>query len=107
MKRAKSGGAATADLPVAVSHADKVFWPEEGYTKGDLVEYYDEIFPKLQPWVKDRMLSLERCPDGMRGQCFFQKEKPQSMPADTPSKRIEHVSGKKVTEYVVGGSLQT
>jgi len=105
MKRAKNAGATTAELPV--SRADKVFWPGEGYTKGDLAEYYDEVFPKLLPWVKDRMLTLERCPDGMRGQCFFQKEMPQSMPANTRSKRIEHVSGKKVTEYVVGGSLET
>jgi bifunctional non-homologous end joining protein LigD len=35
--------------------------------------------------VKDRLLSLERCPDGMAGECFYQKQKPPSMPADTPT----------------------
>ena len=61
-------------LPVTISHPDKVFWPDEGYTKLDLVEYYRSIFPLLAPYVKDRMLSLERCPDGMLGECFFQKQ---------------------------------
>jgi bifunctional non-homologous end joining protein LigD len=97
-----------AKLPIAVSHPDKVFWPEEGYTKLDLVEYYNAIFPNLSPYVKDRMLSLERCPDGMQGECFFQKQKPQSMPQGTPTKRIAHADNAgKFTDYVVGGSLIT
>lgn len=94
-------------LPITVSHPDKVFWPDEGYTKLDLVEFYRAIFPKLMPYTKDRVLSLERCPDGMLGQCFFQKEKPKGMPPGTPTKRIARVSGAKSTEYVVGGSLTT
>ena len=107
MTRTKNSVSAHAKLAIDVTHPDKVFWPEEGYTKLDLIEYYNEIFPRLLPYVKDRMLTLERCPDGMKGECFFQKEKPESMPAGTPSKRIAHVSSRKVTEYVVGGSLAT
>jgi bifunctional non-homologous end joining protein LigD len=99
---------APAQMPIPISNPDKVFWPNEGYTKGDLVEYYRAIFPQLLPYVKDRMLSLERCPDGMRGECFYQKQKPQSMPPGTPTKRLEHVGGTgKFTDYVVGGSLVT
>jgi bifunctional non-homologous end joining protein LigD len=95
-------------LPIAISHPGKILWPEEGYTKLDLVEYYNAIFPHLSPYVKDRMLSLERCPDGMRGECFFQKQKPESMPAGTPTRRIAHVDDAgKFTDYVVGGSLIT
>src|SRR5262249_28898118 len=63
-----------------VSNPDKVFWPEEGYTKGDLAAFYRKVFPRLHPFVKDRILTLERCPDGLAGQCFYQKEKPASMP---------------------------
>jgi bifunctional non-homologous end joining protein LigD len=95
-------------LPINVSNPDKVFWPEEGYTKLDLIEYYDAVFPHLAPYVKGRLLSLERCPDGMRGECFFQKEMPNGMPAGTPTKRIEHANGnRKFTNYVVGGALAT
>jgi bifunctional non-homologous end joining protein LigD len=90
---------------VRVSHPDKLYWPEEGYTKRDLVEYYAAVFERLRPFVKDRMLSLERCPDGMKGSCFFQKEKPEGLPADTPTQKIQHA--KKATNYVVGGKLET
>ena len=90
-----------------VSHPDKVFWPDEGYTKLDLASYYQAIFHRLAPYVEDRVLSLERCPDGMRGGCFFQKEKPKGMPAGTPTKRIAQAAGGKSTNYVVGGSLMT
>ena len=95
-------------LPIQVSNPDKVFWPEEGYTKLDLIEFYAEIFPKLRPYVDDRILTMERCPDGMRGQCFYQKEMPKGMPPGTPTKRIKNVdSSRKSTNYVVGGSLKT
>jgi bifunctional non-homologous end joining protein LigD len=94
-------------LPINVSNADKVFWPDEGYTKLDVIKFYQAIFPKLLPYVKNRVLSLERCPDGMRGECFFQKEKPQGMPLRTPTKRIARATGGKSTNYVVGGSLAT
>jgi bifunctional non-homologous end joining protein LigD len=97
-----------AKLPIAISHLEKIFWPAEGYTKLDLAEYYTAVFSKLQPYVNDRILSLERCPDGMKGQCFYQKEKPKSMPSNTPSKRIRHAGGSsESTNYVVGGSLDT
>src|SRR6202140_158855 len=97
-----------SSLPIKVSHPDKVYWPEEGYTKLNLIEFYQAVFPRLQPWVDDRILSLERCPDGMEGQCFFQKEKPKGMPPGTPTKRIRHVGGSsEYTNYVVGGSLAT
>jgi len=95
-------------LPIQVSNPDKVFWPEEGYKKLGLIEFYAEIFPKLQPYVADRILTMERCPDGMRGQCFYQKEMPKGMPPGTPTKLIKNVdSSRKSTNYVVGGSLKT
>ncbi len=91
-----------------VSNPDKIFWPDEGYTKGNLADFYREVFPLLKPFVDDRILTLERCPDGMRGNCFYQKEKPDSMPAGTPTKRLANSSGsRKSTNYVVGGRLET
>jgi bifunctional non-homologous end joining protein LigD len=67
----KSQGAAPAQLHIPISNPDKVFWPNKGYTKRNLAEYYSAIFPELLPYIKDRMLALERCPDGMLGECFF------------------------------------
>ena len=95
-------------LPIEVSHPDKVFWPEEGYTKQDLIQYYEVIFPKLLPYVRNRILTLERCPDGMHGDCFFQKQIPKGMPPQTQIKRLAHVDDSgKFTDYVVGGTLTT
>jgi bifunctional non-homologous end joining protein LigD len=95
-------------LPLKISHPEKVFWPEEGYTKLDLVNFYRNVFPILQPYLKDRILTMERCPDGMSGGCFYQKEKPAGMPASTPTKRIANSGGKReATNYIVGGSLAT
>jgi bifunctional non-homologous end joining protein LigD len=91
--------------PEAISHRDKVFWPQEGYTKGDLGEYYTRVYARLRPYVKDRLLTLERCPDGMRGACFYQREAPQGLPPGTVTKRVHDQTG--TTNYVVGGSLET
>jgi bifunctional non-homologous end joining protein LigD len=90
---------------VHVSHPDKVLWPDEGYTKRDLINFYDHVFPRLAPFVRNRLLTLERCPDGMNGDCFFQKEKPAGLPERTPSRRILHAKG--LTNYVVGGKKET
>jgi len=92
-------------LDTLIAHPDKVFWPKEGYTKLDLARYYDEVFPKLQPYVRDRLLALERCPDGMHGECFFQKEAPESLAAGTVTKLIQHQN--HAVHYVVGGSRET
>lgn len=108
MKSPKSGDQVPGKPPIVISHPGKIFWPDEGYTKLDLATFYENIFPKLSPYVEDHMLSLERCPDGMRGSCFYQKELPHGMPSDTPAKRIAHVTGNATsTNYVVGGSLAT
>src|ERR1700759_4731094 len=99
---------ASATATGQITHPDKVYWPDEGYTKGNLAEFYREVFPLLKPFVDDRILTLERCPDGMKGNCFYQKEKPDSMPAGTPTKRLANSSGsRKSTNYVVGGLLET
>jgi len=93
--------------PVRVSNPDKVFWPEEGYTKLDLVNFYRDVFPALRPYVDDRILTLERCPNGMLGNCFYQKEIPAGMPPNTPTKTISSESAKKEIHYVLGGALAT
>jgi bifunctional non-homologous end joining protein LigD len=92
-------------LPIEITHPDKIFWPDEGYTKGRLAEYYAAVFPRLQPYVEDRLLTLERCPDGLRGQCFYQREAPKGLPPGTPTQRVREKTGS--TTYVVGGRLET
>jgi bifunctional non-homologous end joining protein LigD len=62
------------------SNLDKVFWPEDGYTKGDLVAYYRAVSPWLLPYLADRPVVLDRYPDGIHGKSFFQKNAPDFAP---------------------------
>ena len=63
------------------TNLDKIYFPEDGYTKRDLLNYYDAVAPLLVPHLKDRLLSLKRYPNGIRGEYFFQKNTPESYPA--------------------------
>ena len=65
---------------VKFSNLDKVFWPEEKYTKGDLIEYYRSMAPWLLPYIKDRPVVLTRYPDGINGKSFYQKDAPGFVP---------------------------
>jgi bifunctional non-homologous end joining protein LigD len=55
------------------SNLDKVYFPQDGYTKRDLLEFYNRVSPFLLPHLKDRPLSLKRYPNGIHGEYFFQK----------------------------------
>jgi bifunctional non-homologous end joining protein LigD len=73
-----------------LTHLDKIFWPEEGYTKGDLIHYYQSVAPYLLPHLKDRPESLLRCPNGIKGQKFFQKNVDHKIPDWLPTHVVKH-----------------
>ena len=52
---------------VAISNPDKVWWPDEGITKSDIARFYDSIWSQVSPWMDDRPLTAERCPDDDSG----------------------------------------
>ncbi len=58
---------------VALTHPDRLYWPDDGVTKQGLADYYAEVWPHMAPLVVGRALALVRCPDGVGGQTFFQK----------------------------------
>ncbi|MEO7761360.1 MAG: DNA ligase D [Casimicrobiaceae bacterium] len=64
---------------VTLSHPDKLYFPEAGLTKREVAEYYVAVSEWLLPQIKNRPLSLYRCPDGWNGQCFFQKNADRSV----------------------------
>ena len=64
---------------VKVTNREKIFWPE-GYTKGDLIDYYESVASLLLPYLRDRPLVLTRYPDGIGGKSFFQKDAPVYVP---------------------------
>ena len=65
---------------VKLSNLDKVFFADEGITKGDLIEYYRAVAPVLVPHLRNRPFTMRRYPDGAYGKAFFQKDAPSHMP---------------------------
>ncbi len=74
---------------VKLSNLDKVFFPDEGITKGDLIEYYCAVAPVLLPHLRDRPFTMRRYPDGAFGKAFFQKDAPSHMPEWIPRFEVE------------------
>ena len=69
-----------ADRPITFSNIDKVFFPDVGYTKGDLIQYYVSVAPLLLPHLAGRPISMSRYPDGIGGQSFYEKRAPGHQP---------------------------
>jgi len=65
---------------LSFTNLNKIFYPEENYTKRDLINFYHQVSDLLLPHLKDRALSLRRYPDGIHGQSFFQKEAAEHFP---------------------------
>lgn len=59
---------------VELTHLDKVYWPKEKITKGDLLKYYENVAPFILPYLKNRPIVLHRYPHGIDGQDFYQKD---------------------------------
>jgi bifunctional non-homologous end joining protein LigD len=85
----------------------KVFWPKEGYTKGDLVEYYRAIAPLLLPYLKDRPLVLTRYPDGIEGKSFFQKDAPEFVPSWVRREKIYSKDSQRDIGYIIVEDVET
>jgi len=85
---------ATAEIDghsLKFTHLDKLYFPEDGYTKRDLLNYYDAVAPLLLPHLKDRPLSLKRYPNGIHEKFFFQKHTPASYPSWLRTETVEDI----------------
>jgi bifunctional non-homologous end joining protein LigD len=76
---------------VKLTNLDKIYYPENGYTKGDLLKYYDAVAPLLLPHLKDRPLSLKRYPNGIHEPYFFQKNTPENYPSWLRTETIDGI----------------
>ncbi|MGH3023722.1 MAG: non-homologous end-joining DNA ligase [Gaiellaceae bacterium] len=73
---------------VRLTSADRVLFPEDGVTKGDLWDYYAAVAPALVPHLRGRPFTMKRFRDGAAGPFFFQKDAPKGMPGWIPTKRF-------------------
>ena len=106
VRRAAPGnGEGTLKAPpqrrVEVTNESKVFWPDEGYTKGDLIDFYAAISEAMQPYLTDRPLVMTRYPDGIEGKSFFQKNAPDFAPDWLHKVRLTSPRTGKDVEYFV------
>ncbi len=90
-----------------ITNPEKLFWPDEGITKLDLADFYSRIASHIIPWMKGRAVTMERCPEGVRKACFYQKQAPDNLPADIPTVTIPAPSAGRDVDYIVGGTRKT
>jgi bifunctional non-homologous end joining protein LigD len=73
---------------VKLTSPDRVLYPDDGITKGDLFEYYRQVGPAIVPHLKDRPFTMKRYPHGIDGEVFFQKQAPKGMPDWIPTRQF-------------------
>lgn len=94
-----------ADSKLTLTNLNKIYWPQEGYTKGDLIEYYRNIAPYILPYLKDRPQTLHRFPNGIEEEGFYQKNVGDQLPAWMPTHLVHHQE--KDTRYLIVSDSDT
>jgi bifunctional non-homologous end joining protein LigD len=85
---------------VDITHPERIVFPKSGLTKQDLIDYYVNIAPIMMPYIDDRLISMQRFPQGITGEGFFQKDAADYFPEWITRKPIAKENGEKV-DYVV------
>jgi bifunctional non-homologous end joining protein LigD len=106
----QKGGEGSLDFgrgkTLKVSNLDKIFFPKEKYTKGDVMRYYTRIADFILPTIQDRPLVLKRFPNGIDGESFYQQKASDTTPPEVRVELIETDGGEK-RRCIVGGDLLT
>lgn len=97
METVKTAGA----KKMAFTNLNKVFWPEEGYTKGDVIDYYNTVYPYIIKYMKDRPESLLRMPNGLKDKGFFHKDVGLISPDWVKSVPLYSESAEKEIHYII------
>jgi bifunctional non-homologous end joining protein LigD len=95
------------DWPVALSNVDKVLFPDDGYTKGDLVTYYASVAPLLLPHLDNRALSMSRYPNGIYEGSFYEKQCPSHAPDWIVTASIDSAHRGEPIDFVTAPNPET
>ena len=93
------------DRTLRLTNLDKVYWPEAGFTKGQMIEYYTRIAPVLLPHLARRPLTLKRYPDGVDGQMFYEKNCPKHRPPWLHTAKVWSGSNDRYMDYCMVDDL--
>jgi bifunctional non-homologous end joining protein LigD len=94
-------------IDVTITNRDKIFWPEEDLTKGDVINYYQSISKYILPYLKDRPESLKRNPNGIKDDGFFHKDAGTDAPEWVKTKMIFSESTNKYINYIICNNAAT
>ncbi|HEX2235358.1 MAG TPA: non-homologous end-joining DNA ligase [Actinomycetota bacterium] len=97
--------ARAGDKDLRLSNLDKVYWPEHGYTKGDLLSYYFNISPVMLPHLVERPLTLKRMPNGIASPFFYEKNAPMHTPEWMPTIPVPSDADRKIIRYLSVGDV--
>ncbi len=92
---------------VKLTNQHKIYWPDEGYTKGDVVKYYNEVSTYILPHLKDRPQSLKRNPNGILDKGFFHKDAGDAAPDWVKHVTVYAESSRKNIEYILCNNKAT
>ena len=92
---------------ITITNADKVWWPDDGITKLEIARHYERVGRRLVPFTTDRPITAERCPDGMLGHCFFQKNFANAEKFGIPTRAVRAISVKRTVNYPVADDVRT
>ena len=94
---------------VRLTSADRVLFPDDGVTKGDLFAYYDEVAPAIVPHLKNRPFTLKRYPHGIDAEAYFQKQAPKGIPEWIPTRQFTthpREGGARLVDFVLVNSRE-
>jgi bifunctional non-homologous end joining protein LigD len=94
---------------VKLSSADRVLFPDDGVTKGDLFAYYEKVAPTLVPHLRDRPFTMKRYPHGINGEVFFQKQAPKHLPDWIPTRQFTthpREGGERLVDFALVNSTE-
>jgi bifunctional non-homologous end joining protein LigD len=94
---------------VKLSSGDRVLFPDEGVTKGDLFAYYEKVAPTLVPHLRDRPFTMKRYPHGINGEVFFQKQAPKHLPDWIPTRQFTthpREGGERLVDFALVNSAE-
>ena len=97
----------SGEKTVTFTNLKKIYWPQDGYTKGDLIDYYREIAPFILPYLRNRPLVLTRFPDGIDGKSFYQKDAPEFAPSWIRTTPIWSEDTQRVIDYIVCDDVES
>ena len=90
-----------------LTHPDKMYFPEDGIKKGDVIDYYQKISEYILPHLQNRAQSMNRFPDGIDGFNFYQKDAPEHIPDWIPLEKIFSETNQKDIRYIVCNNAET